>query len=739
MVAGGADGNERAPDRGKTAKKVRLACQRCRDRRIKCDGLTPSCSKCTKAGVPCIDVDARHGNNLPRAFLADAQARLEWLEDVVRTRAPDVDLSAGPKRPDTAVSAGAEPRAASSASPTIVDPQPMDNALAQPSGTKRARSDDELSALSRKARRMALDLGLFSLNTNVSQTHYLGSSSGTFFANLLPREEAGSGTVSEPDSDNEEPPLEVRQRTEGSHALFQTLCDMLPPRTDCDRMNKLFYNYYHGDYPVLHQPSFQVMVDALYACTKAASACSLQHNGWPSSIPVFEYNGTKVAVNGKDAIAIPVRTAAAQLFFVLSIAADLQTRKRVFIADPSKFHAQALALFQISLAEISVASIQAMVLFVLQNFLTPEGGSIWVILHIAQAYAIDLGLHKTTPSSSRLSQTAVHMRRRTFFSLYVLDSRFVSTAQGRPIGFQDDTLDLTMPTINIIANNSDKYNRDDQALLPYSITHFKWARLISDIKYHLYRFTAQSSAPTHASDVQMGIRARLDTWSQESAAAMDAMPESVRKRFLTIIHIDYHFALGLLYQPSHLCPKPDEIALRQCFDSATQRIQLYWSLYNQNNLSLSWPRTHGIFFAGAVMIYCIWTSPELRTSISTAGLAADLRLCSSLLTLGGEWWPLVQRGRRSFEKLADSTIKILLNRHPNKAGPAALIPGHSGLDGPTDFSMDPTQFLDVESMLQSFLQHDYDLPEMLDIIDASPFETYDASWDNTVVFGNQVG
>ena len=82
-----------------------------------------------------------------------------------------------------------------------------------------------------------------------------------------------------------------------------------------------------------------------------------------------------------------------------------------------------------------------------------------------------------------------------------------------------------MPTVNTIANNSDKSNRDDQTLLPYSITHFKWARLISEIKYHLYRFTAQSSAPTHASDVQMGIRARLDTWSQESAAAMDQMPD----------------------------------------------------------------------------------------------------------------------------------------------------------------------------------------------------------------------
>ena len=39
--------------------KVRVACQRCRAKRVRCDGLIPSCSNCAKAGATCVDVDAR--------------------------------------------------------------------------------------------------------------------------------------------------------------------------------------------------------------------------------------------------------------------------------------------------------------------------------------------------------------------------------------------------------------------------------------------------------------------------------------------------------------------------------------------------------------------------------------------------------------------------------------------------------------------------------------------------------
>lgn len=365
-------------------------------------------------------------------FLNDAQARLEWLEGIVRTRLPDIDLGTALRRPDevapsvedvhqvaTQEPANQNPGAAWSA--TNAAKRPLDVSLSDPSGP----------AL-KSARRMAMDLGLFSLHPNASQAHYLGSSSGSLFASLLRKDpftqpdqdpHANDGDdASEPDIDSSgEAGTEKRAVRHQSHEIFACLQETLPSRHDCNRMIERFFAYYHPDYPVLHQPSFKSLVDALYASAKEVDTSSLQHNGWPSRISIFRYNDEVAIVGGREAIAINIGTAAAQLFFVMSIASHLQTRKRFFGPDPSKFTARAMSLFQLSLANVTVASVQSILLCVLQEFLTSEGGSMWILLHIAMSYAIDLGIHRCHPVSARSPVTAVHMRRRVFFTLYTLE------------------------------------------------------------------------------------------------------------------------------------------------------------------------------------------------------------------------------------------------------------------------------------------------------------------------------
>lgn len=51
---------------GAVKKKVVTACQRCRTRKIRCDGALPSCKGCVKANVECIEVDRSGDNNVPR-------------------------------------------------------------------------------------------------------------------------------------------------------------------------------------------------------------------------------------------------------------------------------------------------------------------------------------------------------------------------------------------------------------------------------------------------------------------------------------------------------------------------------------------------------------------------------------------------------------------------------------------------------------------------------------------------
>lgn len=59
------------------------------------------------------------------------------------------------------------------------------------------------------------------------------------------------------------------------------------------------------------------------------------------------------------------------------------------------------------------------------------------------------------------------------------------------------------------------------------------------------------------------------------------------------------------------------------------------------------------------MIYSFWTSIDVRRSTSPVDVSKILRSCSTLLSIGGEWWPAAKRGYHSFGAIADLTIQKL--------------------------------------------------------------------------------
>jgi len=339
----------------------------------------------------------------------------------VKTRLPDVDLDAGPGSlvvPDHA--ANDQPESPSGHGATLLNtPAGADR------GARRSwdqTGNDEILSVPKRARRMAADLGVFSVNPNGMQTQYLGSSSGSFFAGLLAA--SSPANVSESDSDDVEDAVDQVNSVRYGGRSLASLKDALPPREDCDRMVKKFFSFYHADYPFLHQPSVFNLVDALYASTLVPSDCQVQQNGWPATVKAFPYNGEMACASGgqQDAIAIHVETGITHLFFVLSIAAELQSRKRRFAVNPKPFFTQAMRSLQYSVGEVSLSSIQSLVLYVLHGFLSAGCASIWVVMHIATSYAIDIGLQRIQSENvARHSPTLLQIRRRVFLTVYTLE------------------------------------------------------------------------------------------------------------------------------------------------------------------------------------------------------------------------------------------------------------------------------------------------------------------------------
>ena len=67
-----------------TQSRVAQACDRCRSKKIRCDGTTPCCSQCANVGFECKTSDKLSRRAFPRGYTESLEERVRSLESEVR-------------------------------------------------------------------------------------------------------------------------------------------------------------------------------------------------------------------------------------------------------------------------------------------------------------------------------------------------------------------------------------------------------------------------------------------------------------------------------------------------------------------------------------------------------------------------------------------------------------------------------------------------------------------------------
>jgi len=79
---GGDPGKAPDSDNSNIPKPKRLACMICRKRKLKCDGIKPSCSTCTRLGHSCAYDEVRRKSGPKRGYVKALEERLS-ARDIV--------------------------------------------------------------------------------------------------------------------------------------------------------------------------------------------------------------------------------------------------------------------------------------------------------------------------------------------------------------------------------------------------------------------------------------------------------------------------------------------------------------------------------------------------------------------------------------------------------------------------------------------------------------------------------
>ncbi|KAL6895202.1 DNA-binding domain-containing protein [Trichoderma longibrachiatum] len=584
----------------RTRARISAACVRCQKRKIRCDGVLPACSGCQKAGVRC--VDGGTSREIPRNYLTDLEARVAWLESIVRDRCPDVDLASGPGRPLRA------------------------HASALDRGQSSSRQASQESPDETSPHEITEQMSLVSISGG-SDLRYLGPSSGLFFTKFVL---AGLAHVADIETVN----LRGSTCKDDDALLPGDLVDLQAKDFPNDKRQTLFltqiyFDSVHLQFPFLHEPSHHAIIDKLY-------------NG-ETLDPLEEFHA----------------------FMVLAIGATIYGRRSRRHMLGEGYYASALQRLDIVFRTPSLVTCQCLLLLEMYTLHDPSSGlNIWTLHYHSLASCLELGLHRDVRSAHHFNPLQVELRTRIFWCTYSVN-RQLCTIMGRPLGFFDEQCELRIPK-DVNDDELTEEGVRPSARPPGSLTTmtsaihlFKWARLCSEIKTVI--FCTDRNYPPYVSPAitdmtawRTDVISRLRKWRQE----IPRHAEGERTHYLNdLCEIRYHELMMLILRPNPVFQKPTKASLCECFSSAIACSKLYAKLYAENQLRYGWLTVHSLFLCIMTIFYCVWTPDGIADQVNFDCLTASLKAASDILSATGEYWPEAKRSRDVLDRIFSATMR----------------------------------------------------------------------------------
>ncbi|RGP79266.1 hypothetical protein FLONG3_2607 [Fusarium longipes] len=605
-----------------------MACLRCQRRKIKCDGDLPTCKNCRNAGAACTDGESARLKDLPREYISTLKNRIAWLESIVKSRCPDIDLAQDAPSDiqdlddsilqDTTGSILQSPAPAQTGTTDTM--QDVSTAETPNQPVRSAPGPTGAGAITH-------EIGLVSLGTN-QDPRYIGPSSGYFLARVM------LDSASKQDERLSRPNRNAPFPTKLVEAIQGPL--PLPPRDMATQLCDAYFSAINLQYPILHRQTFDGMLERVYE--------------QDSQDPVIRF----------------------QIFMVLAIgSAVLSGRIRARIPAESYCLSALQYLDELNL-ENSLQGAQCLLLLLVFTIHSPFVRlNVWYLNYHCIAALLDLGLQRNISAGAGISLLEQEMRARIFWVIYTFD-RVIATMMGRPIGIRDEGCELRMPiglSDEQLATPYQQITTEVSGEMAFSIHLFKAAKLNSEIKYIAQSIVRDS--PRYAyprvvdiNDWQTTMLHQLDEWASQIPGQDD--PSALYLR--TTCQIRYHGLRMLLLRPSPGIPKPSNEALVQCHKSARESIQLFDQLYKRNLLVHSWTTFHGLVLGTITLLYCIKVVPEIARATEIDVLMADLSMSLSVLSATGEHWSGAKRSRDILDELGKSTVRYLVDQNARTDG-----------------------------------------------------------------------
>ncbi|KAL0253074.1 DNA-binding transcription factor cat8 [Diplodia seriata] len=365
--------------------RIAQACDRCRSKKIRCDGIRPSCSQCTNVGFECKTSDKLSRRAFPRGYTESLEERVRILESEIRElkelldeKDEKIDMLSR-MHSNSPGSIGRRP----SPSPSPISPR------------EEVPDKDDLFKIQQSP--ILLDDGS-------SDSYFVGTSSGRTLIDSFYRrvQETGRSLPSV----RPEAFLETDSKPQQTRDL-STVSFKAPPRLVSDQLINIFFQEWAPLFPVLHRPAFLTLYDEF--------------------------------VNSSEPLTDMKALAQLNLVFGIAALANNSPDKSLVESVELQWHA-ALNSF---IDDTSLVTLQCLVLAQIFCLQKADYNRLLKYKGIAVSLSHRLGLHQSQKRFT-LGVLTSETRKKVFWTQYTLDC-FTAAQLGQPKQLREEDIHCEFP------------------------------------------------------------------------------------------------------------------------------------------------------------------------------------------------------------------------------------------------------------------------------------------------------
>jgi hypothetical protein len=217
--------------------RIAQACDRCRSKKIRCDGIRPCCSQCANVGFECKTSDKLSRRAFPRGYTESLEERVRSLESEVRELKDLLDEKDEKIDMLSKMHSNQRRSSHSSSRPSpIPSPRSREQSPAPKDDTFRVQASPQL------------------LESDSSDSFFMGASSGRAFIDAFKRKVQESGKSCS--GFGPATFLNAEEKATASKTTSSSSASSVPPRLFSDRCINIFWQEHAPLFPVLHKPTF---------------------------------------------------------------------------------------------------------------------------------------------------------------------------------------------------------------------------------------------------------------------------------------------------------------------------------------------------------------------------------------------------------------------------------------------------------------------------------------------------